>query len=395
IGSASIAQVHRATSRGGAQLAIKIQRPGIAAKLEADMRALRRLAAVIDRLGLLPGVPLQEMAAEFAAFTRRELDFVREGSTALRLRNQRTPNETVPRIHWPLTTSRILAMDFIPGLSIAQAAQLQAAGRHDAIAAQLPGFSLDTTLHNFATASLHQLFGTGFFHADPHPGNILLMADNRIAFIDFGIFGSISRDKRDLLMTYAESAAIGDIDSAWRAFARLAAPTDRTDMPAYRRATMAHLTRWYRNSLEPGAAQPHIGELVGQMTDIMRRHHVRIDLETLLFWRAVIALDSSALTLCPQFDLAGEMRLYFAATQMQPAQRVLKAMTDRRRIASIVRLADMMPRATSSLTALATMERQLDIAEQMPVAQRRAEHRMAQLAICAMVVIAVSIASTP
>ena len=392
IGSASIAQVHRATGLDGQKLAIKVQRPEIAEKLTADMRALGRLAAMIDRLGVFPGLSLSELVGEFAAFTQRELDFVREAATAMRLREHRTAHETVPRIHLGLSSSRVLAMDFIDGLSIAEAARLQAAGRHDLIAAKLPGFEPGVTLHHFAMASLHQLFGTGFFHADPHPGNILLLANNRIAFIDFGIFGNLNREKRELLMAYTESAATGDIGNAWYAFARLSTPTDRTDMRAYRQATAHHLSHWYQTSLLRGETQPHIGELVGQLTDIMRRHHVRIDLETLLFWRAVIALDSSALTLCPEFDLAAEIRLYFAAARLSPAQRMLSVATDRIRIAALTSLLDIGPHAAAAVMATGSDERPLVIARRLDAAGNRAGDRMARIAIGAVIVVATGIA---
>lgn len=376
IGSASIAQVHRAEGLDGAQLAIKVQRPGIAARLENEMRALKRVAAAIDGLQLLPGLSLTDITEEFAGFTRRELDFQREGTTACRLRRQRSEAETVPCIHWHLSTRKILTMDFIDGVSLAEAALWRSQGRDRALALRLPGFAIEPTLQNFAMASLHQLFGTGFFHADPHPGNILLMAENRIAFVDFGIFGSVGAQKRELLMTYTESAAIGDLDGAWRAFARLSTPTGRTDMPAYRRATMAQLARWYQQSMAPSAARAHIGELVGQMTDIMRRHHVRIDLETLLFWRAVIALDASALTLSPRFDLAQQIRRYFSATRAKPVRRLVEATCDPQRTAALAGLIVTVPRIKAQPLRIAQSARLVPrVAPQLAIA--------ASMAICA------------
>ncbi len=337
IGSASIAQVHEARNLRGERLAIKVQRPGIDGVFEADMRILGRLARAIDRLGWFPSLALNDMVAEFATFTRRELDFVTEGRTADRLRAHATAEQVVPRIDWKMTTHRVLTMEFIDGLSIAEAGRRLHHGGAAGIDGRLRHFSLDDALHNLAFASLHQFFGTGFFHADPHPGNILLLDDNRIAFIDFGIFGVLSREKRELLTGYTENVAVGNIDEAYRYYAKLSTPTGRTDLAAFKRETKAVLTEWYQASLRVASplSQRHVGKVIGDITDILRRHHVRVDLETLLFWRAAIALDSSALSLSQNFDLIREMRHYFTQQSPPPLERVIAAATDADRAADL------------------------------------------------------------
>jgi ubiquinone biosynthesis protein len=129
------------------------------------------------------------------------MDFILEGQTAVRLRMNATPNEKIPRIHWSLSSAKVLTMDFIEGLSVAEASRLLQQQGIGVIRSRIADFVPEKALHTLAFASLHQLFGTGFFHADPHPGNILLLDDNKIAFVDFGIFGILSDGKRELLAT--------------------------------------------------------------------------------------------------------------------------------------------------------------------------------------------------
>ncbi|WP_299717141.1 AarF/UbiB family protein [Tardiphaga sp.] len=357
IGAASIAQVHSARNHRGERLAVKIQRPDIDRVFEADMRILGRLARAVDWFGWFPSLVLNDMVAEFATFTRRELDFVLEGRTAERLRSYATTAETVPRIYWTMTTRKVLTMEFIEGLSIAEAGRRLQRGEAATIHTALPHFFLDEALHNLAFASLHQFFGTGFFHADPHPGNILLLADSRVAFIDFGIFGMLSREKREWLAGYTENLAVGNIDTAYRYYAKLSTPTGRTDLEAFRRETKAVLSEWYQSSLRANTAlsERHIGKVIGDITDILRRHSVRVDLDTLLFWRAAIALDSSALSLSADFDLMREMRYYFRQQHPSPVDRLMAVATSAARTAdvrqAVTNVPDACDKAVSMLVA--------------------------------------------
>lgn len=390
IGAASIAQVHAARTNDGARVAVKIQRPHIDRQFDADMRILGRIARGIDAMGWFAGLALHEMLAEFAGFTQRELDFMLEGQTAERLRRCATEAEVVPRIYWNMTTRRILTMEFIDGVSVAETARLLRQGEHAAITARLPNFAVDTALHNLAFASLHQFFATGFFHADPHPGNILLLADNKIAFVDFGIFGILSNEKREWLAGYTEQVAIGDVAGAYYYYAKLSTPTSRTDLAAFKRETRAVLVEWHEHSLRPipTLRERHVAKVIGDITDIMRRHHVRLDLDTLLFWRAVIALDSSALSLSDHFDLIREMRLYFTRCRPSPLQRWVKTLTDIQHAEALGRSLSLAPRGwqAASENALGTAGSAVQTTSS-PV-DRDAAHAASRAAIMAVVCVA-------
>ena len=131
IAAASVAQVHRARTMANQLVAVKIQRKNIHRLFAADMRNLRRVAHLIDASGLAGAFSAQEVAGQFTHWTSREMDFEVEGRTSERLRKNAAPYEIIPRIDWPLTTKKVLTMEFIDGTSLAKIGALLDAGRPD------------------------------------------------------------------------------------------------------------------------------------------------------------------------------------------------------------------------------------------------------------------------
>jgi ubiquinone biosynthesis protein len=330
LAAASVAQVHEARTHRGERVAVKVQRPGIAAIFEADMRNLRRVAVFLDRIEVLVSLSLTDVADEFATYTRRELNFITEGETADHVRRHASGFAVIPKILWPLSGSKVLTMEFLDGISIAKLSRRLETEGIEGVRKELPQLDIDRALHNFAFAALHQLFLTGVFHADPHPGNILIRDDNRVAFVDFGIFGRLSKVTRETLARYMESIAAGNIDEAYRYYAKLSVPTAETDISGFQRETKALLSRWYEASrrLDSPVDSRHLGMTISEILKILHRYRLRTGIDTLLFWRAVIALDSSALSLSKQFDLLSEMKQFFAQHRPSVWQRALNMVTD-------------------------------------------------------------------
>lgn len=318
IASASIAQVHEAHTRDGQRVAVKVQRPGLAPELAADVRILQRLAGVVDRSGWSGTFALREVVDQFAAYTSRELDFRVEGRAADRLRQRMTPHAVAPAIHWELTTAQVLTMELIDGPSLSEVRRWWEAGEKHRIYERLPNFDLDQVLRNLTFASLHQLFITGVFHGDPHPGNILVLADNRVAFVDHGISGSLNRFQRRLLASYTAALVAGDLEGCFRHLVQIYLPTRESDEAAFRADVLATLGRWYQASRDPNAPahERHIGRAFDEMVEVTRRHHYRSTMDYLLFWRAIIVLDSVAIRLNPRFDLVREARRFFAHARL-------------------------------------------------------------------------------
>jgi ubiquinone biosynthesis protein len=345
VAAASVAQVHKARTCSNERVAVKIQRPGIKRIFKADVRNLRRIAALADALSLIRMLSLEEVVDEFANWTSREFDFLTEGRTADRLRHNATAREVVPVIFWELTTPMVLTMQFIDGLSLAQIISLVREGREDLVLGRLPDLDLQQASHNMAHASLHQIFVCGFFHGDPHPGNVLALGDNSIAFVDFGTFGVLSDYYREVLAGYIGSLGVGNMKEAFRYFSKLSTPTEWTDFRAFEREATASITRWYEASKRPTSTftDRHMGKYFGELLGAVRRNHLRMGLDTLLFWRAMSALDYSALSMSSHFDLLYELRIFFKQIRPNHVERLLNVITDRRFQLDVAELTPTMP----------------------------------------------------
>ncbi|HZB98218.1 MAG TPA: AarF/UbiB family protein, partial [Candidatus Sulfotelmatobacter sp.] len=237
-----------------------------------------------------------------------------------------------------------------------------------------------SALHNLSVASMHQLFVTGFFHADPHPGNILVLRDSSVAFVDFGIFGELSVRERDLLATYIENLAIGNINTAFRYFSQLLTPTPATDLREFQHDLKDVLRRWYEaaRDLSLPAKERHTGKYSTETIELIRKHRVIMSMETLLFWRALIALDSSALRFPEHFDLVAELRSFFTEMRPGPVPRVVDVLRDEDRAAALMWLSRDIPRSVArGLRATTHGEAALVVSANDDGSRRRSRDRVA------------------
>jgi len=195
IAAASLAQVHAATLPDGTQVVVKVQRPNIQMTIETDLEILFDLARLFQArtpLGDIYNLP--EIVEEFATTLRAELDFYREGSNADRFRANFAdePYLCIPQVYWDFTTHRVLVLERISGIKIDDLEALDAAG-HD---------RCQIALH-IARMVIKEVLEDGFFHADPHPGNFVIMPGEVIGAMDFGMVGHLShRTRTDLIRLY-------------------------------------------------------------------------------------------------------------------------------------------------------------------------------------------------
>ncbi|MDR3107111.1 MAG: hypothetical protein LBU05_02770, partial [Bifidobacteriaceae bacterium] len=188
LAAASLGQVHRAALPDGREVAVKVLRPGIEQLVETDLRSLRRVLALLARFThLLDLIDWQAVCRDFEDTHRDELDYVKEGRNAETFQRNLlfNPHVEIPQIHWSHTTERVLTMEFMNGVKIDDRAALDAAGvDRSALARYL------------MELYLHMLLRDGFFHADPHPGNLFVRPDGVIQLIDFGMVGQLPEQMR-------------------------------------------------------------------------------------------------------------------------------------------------------------------------------------------------------
>jgi len=298
LAAASIAQVHRALLKGGTEVVVKVQRPQVRETIRADLIILEDLAGFIARY-----VPESELydpvgtVREFSKTLRRELDFVREGRNMEVFRRNFSDDETIhiPRVYWELTGPEVLTMERIVGIKVTDLEGLKRAGldRHQIAI-------------NGANLVLKQIFEHGFFHADPHPGNILILKNNVIAPLDFGMVGRLDREMQLQLGELLVGVVRKDVDRIMRALRELGSLNEQVDLGALRTDLGDFIDRYYRVPLY----RLDVGQLFNEGMGLIREHGVRPPANLVMMGRALVIEEGVGRILYPQFDMITLARPY-------------------------------------------------------------------------------------
>ena len=294
--AASIAQVHRATRHDGTAVIVKVQRPGIAGTVEADMSVLRRIAGMLH--SAVPAVrpfTLPEVVEETAQTLRGELDFRREAHNAERFAqaNHNEPAVYVPRIFWDATTARVLTMEYSPGR------------RLDTLA--LPAGGNSELAQLLIRVFLEHVFEHGVFHGDPHPGNVFLLADGRICFHDFGALGEVSPRLQESLRELFLAVVARDATWAASAYLGMGGASGEVERGAFATDLGAALDRYYRES---GLGRESFSAILQEFVRLGRRHRIQLLRETALLLRAFAELEGLVRGLDPKLDPLVAFRAY-------------------------------------------------------------------------------------
>ncbi|WP_330180197.1 AarF/UbiB family protein [Nocardia sp. NBC_01503] len=289
--AASLSQVHRARLRDGRTVAVKVQRPDIDRLVASDLALLRWAAGKVElhRPGALAFRPT-EAIDELTTYTTRELDFHREATVSEQIRRNAAHDKrlVVPAVHRSLSTSRVLTTDFIDGMAPAPAATLTTAG-----------IDPDRVLAAGASWMVRQLFTDGLFHADPHPGNILLLPGNRVCLIDFGMFGRLDRTQRRRMGLMLLALIGGDYNAVGTQLLRMSTLRPGADPRGFRDAVAELVEDWYEAESGMTAAQLLLRDLgLGGAFGIV------FPRELMLLCRALVTLESTARVVRPELDLS-------------------------------------------------------------------------------------------
>jgi len=297
LASASLGQVHRARMRDGRPVAVKVQRPGIREGIAEDLEALRDLASFMDRHSSLGDrYQLEKTVETFGRTLVAELDYRREAQNLIRLSQnlERFERIVVPLPVEGFTTERVLTMELVEGRKITDLDPLTAL--------DIDGTALADELFR---AYLHQVVIDGFFHADPHPGNVFLTDDGRVALLDLGMVGLIPPGMRDglfrLLMAIGEGQ--GD-EAAERALALGEKQTEDFDETGFRSRVSAIVGDLAQSRL----ADVQLGRVVIAVARAAGEAGVRIPTELTMLGKTLWSLDEIGKTLDPSFDPAASIR---------------------------------------------------------------------------------------
>lgn len=304
LAAASMAQVHRATLHDGTAVVLKIRRPGIRPRVEADLRLIAHLAGLAERSSAeVRRFGPVRMVRELADAMLQELDFTTEGRNADRIRADFAgePRVLVPGIHWEWTSETLLVMDYVEGTPPLDGASLRAGGIDPAaIAALGADLVLDMVLVN------------GRFHADPHPGNLLCLPGDRIALLDLGMIGYVSPRRREEFISFVQAIGSGDpalLADVLARWSQDAAPADRL-LAASERLIARH-----------GSGRLVLAEMVADFFALVREERMTLPPDLLLIFKALVTIDGVLLRIEPDFDLTAAMRrssLRIARARLSP-----------------------------------------------------------------------------
>ncbi len=291
IASASLAQVYPALLPDGTHVVVKVQRPGVERLIETDLHILADIAHLMsERLpGFVPFDPV-ELAGEFADALREELDYRREGRNADRFR-ENFADETylrVPRVYWEYTTRRLMVQERLRGIKIDDLAALDAAGL------DRPRIALHAS-----RLIIQEVLEDGFFHADPHPGNMLILPDEVIGLIDFGTVGFLDeRDKANLIRLYIAIIQF-DAPSAVSQLISMGIADPTVDEIGLERDLRRLLRRYKGLPLKDISAS----ELLAEIQPIIYQYRLRVPSDYWLLIKTLVVMEGVGKQVAPDFDV--------------------------------------------------------------------------------------------
>jgi ubiquinone biosynthesis protein len=289
LAAASIGQTHRATLRDGHPVIVKVQRPGIDEIVRRDSAVLSFVARQLDRrVEAARRLGARDLADELITSIESELDYSREAIAGMRLRESRAGDTGVeiPAVHTTLSSDRLLVMDEIVGRSISDTAVV------DAVPVNRPELA-----RRLLSSFLGQILQDGYYHADPHPGNVMIDAEGTLWLLDFGAVGRIDPVTREALQGMAIGFSLRDSSIVARAVRHLVGD-DQSDMRQLERDLSLLLGEVEAGGMSPAA--------MSGVMDVMDRHGLRPPGSMLLLSRTLLTLEGTLKTLDPSFNLPAE-----------------------------------------------------------------------------------------
>jgi len=291
--AASLGQAHKAILKEDkVKVVVKVQRPDMEKIIETDLDILFQLARLTERY--IPESRLYDpvgVAEEFAKTIRMELDYGTEGRNAERFRKNFEEEKTIyiPKVYWELSSKRILTMEYIDGIKINHLKELEEAG-----------YDRKKLAENGAKSFMKQMLIDGFFHADPHPGNILVMENEIIGFMDFGMMGKIDKESREKYIDLLIAVLEYDSNKILAGMLELGFTSQETiDTRSLKMDIADILDQYYDKALK----EIKLGEFITHLVQISIKYHIKMPAELALLGKSLLTIESIGLALDPDFNL--------------------------------------------------------------------------------------------
>ncbi|MGX0887798.1 ubiquinone biosynthesis protein [Kocuria rhizophila] len=298
VATGSIGQAHAATFQGH-RVIVKVRRPGVTDEVNRDLEILQDMAKWVSRYWTAAqDYDLEGVVEEFSTSLRNELDFLQEARNSQRMAENFMghPQIRIPEIYWEATTSRVLTMERMFGVKI-----------NDYPALEAEGVDRHLLAKEATDAICKMVFEDGFFHADPHPGNLFVEPDGRIAIIDFGMVGNLTEEFRDHLITLL----LGVVqDNPRRAATGLLGLTDSGQHDVSKREIEKDVAVMMRRYANKPLEEVRVGALMADLISVLRHHKLQLPRQSALLLRMLVTAESMGTGLDPGFDLVSAVQPY-------------------------------------------------------------------------------------
>ncbi|MBN1394597.1 MAG: phosphotransferase [Pirellulales bacterium] len=316
--SASIGQVHRARLHSGEEAVVKVLHNDIEKKVSVDMDILAGLAVMAEMVPEFRNYRPQAIAAEFQRSMRRELDFGREQRNIQQFAHdfRNDPTVHIPRTYPELSSRRVLTMELLEGIKLSENGRLAEAH-----------FDTDQLARRGAAVCLKMIFEHGFFHADPHPGNVLAMDGCRIGLLDFGMVGRIDERMHEQVAEMLVALSNLDAEHMTAMILRLGSAPANLDRSALALDVADFLSYYGGQSLD----KFDLGGALNEMMEQVRRYRIMLPARIVMLLKALVTLEGTARLLNPKFNLVEMIRPY-------RRKLILQRFSPRRRLRKLHRL---------------------------------------------------------
>lgn len=303
LGAASIAQVHEAVLLDGTHVAVKIQRPEIYDMMERDVRLIKKALGIVKIKKINDVMDITDTVEEIWLAAQEEMDFIREADNIRRVRNNIEGIKYVycPRVYDELTTKNVLVMEYIGGFEI-----------NDKAAIAENGYDMAEICTKFINNFIKQFAEDGFFHADPHPGNVRVW-NGRIVWLDLGMMGRLSEQDRALITNCMRAIFSNDYMSFANTVLKLCEHDPELDKDAYYERMRAYLDKYRVVSM---AEMSSTVDIFADLYRIARDFRIKVPRSLTMFWRALSIMEGTVSELDPDTDLSLIIGKHLAAQSM-------------------------------------------------------------------------------
>ncbi|PNK14674.1 ABC1 kinase family protein [Cylindrospermopsis raciborskii] len=312
IAAASLGQVYKGRLKTGEEVAIKVQRPDLRERITIDLYILRILAGWVQKNVKRVRSDLVGILDELGSRIFEEMDYIREGENAERFFELygHLPDIYVPKIYWEYTNRRVLTMEWINGIKLTQPQEIETLGINARYLIEIG-----------VQCSLRQLLEHGFFHADPHPGNLLATFDGKLAYLDFGMMSEVKPPQRYGLIEAIVHVVNRDFDSLAKDYVKLEFLTPDTDLtpivPAFARV--------FANAQGASVAELNIKSITDDLSQLMYEYPFRVPPYYALIIRSLVTLEGIAIYIDPNFKVLSEAYPYVSKRLLTDPSEELRA----------------------------------------------------------------------